>query len=40
MLEEGEEAAGTTDGKLQAAEIDRTYILGQDVIAQAVAAPS
>ena len=34
MLEEGEEA-GTPDGRLQTAEIDKTYALGHDVITQA-----
>ena len=34
VLEEGEEA-GTPDGRLQTAEIDKTYALGHDVITQA-----
>jgi RHS repeat-associated protein len=36
ILEEGEET-GTPDGRLQTAEIDRTYTLGHDVITQATA---
>jgi fibro-slime domain-containing protein/RHS repeat-associated protein len=38
IIEEGVEAAGTTDGQLQKAEITKSYALGLDVISQATAA--